>query len=267
MCIRDRKITVIDGQIGYTGGANIADEYANLIVRFGHWKDTAIRLEGEAVFSLTVTFLELWEAETGERQDYDAYRPSTQAESDGFFQPFSDGPANNPRNPAETMYRQMIANADRYVYFSTPYFVVPHDMMETICASAESGVDVKIIVPKMWDRWYVGIVSRSNYQRILSLIHISSCHIFQSVGVNSSSIAYWEKASAVTKIRLKPLPLPVILFVSVSYTHLDVYKRQGITIPGHITNAISRIRISVISTAVSGMASTSHRPGLNRTSK
>lgn len=162
-----QKITVIDGQIGYTGGANIADEYANLIVRFGHWKDTAIRLEGEAVFSLTVTFLELWEAETGERQDYDAYRPSTQAESDGFFQPFSDGPANNPRNPAETMYRQMIANADRYVYFSTPYFVVPHDMMETICASAESGVDVKIIVPKMWDRWYVGIVSRSNYQRIL----------------------------------------------------------------------------------------------------
>lgn len=162
-----QKITVIDGNIAYTGGANIADEYANLIVRFGHWKDTAIRLEGEAVFSLCLTFLELWEAETGEKQDYDAFRPTVKSEGSGFFQPYSDGPTNNPKNPAETMYRQMIANADRYVYFSTPYFVVPHDMMKVICAAAESGVDVRIIVPKKWDRWYVGLVSRSNYQRIL----------------------------------------------------------------------------------------------------
>lgn len=162
-----QKIITIDRHIGYTGGTNIADEYANLIDRHGHWKDTAIRLDGDAVYSLTVTFLEMWEAETGIEQDYERYKPTANAPSDGFFQPFADGPANNPDNPAETMYRQMIATARDYLYITTPYFIISADMLDQLAATAQSGVDVRIVMPKKSDHWYVGIVTRSNYERIL----------------------------------------------------------------------------------------------------
>lgn len=162
-----QKIITIDRHIGYTGGTNIADEYANLIDKHGHWKDTAIRLDGDAVYSLTVTFLEMWEAETGIEQDYEQYKPTTNARSDGFFQPFADGPANNPDNPAETMYRQMIATANEYLYITTPYFIVSGDILEQLATTAQSGIDVRIVTPKKSDHWYVGIVTRSNYERIL----------------------------------------------------------------------------------------------------
>ncbi|NLW60605.1 MAG: cardiolipin synthase [Firmicutes bacterium] len=162
-----QKIVVIDGNIGYTGGTNLADEYANLYPKYGHWKDTAIRLEGEAVWSLTVTFLQMWEAESREKDDYLKYRPSVNITGDGFYQPFADSPVNNPNNPAETMYRQLIANAREYVYITTPYLIIDDTMAETLCTAAKSGVDVRIITPKITDHWYVHIVTRSNYGRLL----------------------------------------------------------------------------------------------------
>jgi phosphatidylserine/phosphatidylglycerophosphate/cardiolipin synthase-like enzyme len=83
----------------------LADEYANLYERYGHWKDTAIRLEGEAVYSLTVTFLQMWETESNQKEDYEAYRPvlNEPIPDHGFYQPFNDGPVNHPSNPAESI--------------------------------------------------------------------------------------------------------------------------------------------------------------------
>ncbi|MCX5780327.1 MAG: phospholipase D-like domain-containing protein [Firmicutes bacterium] len=89
-----QKITVIDGNIGYTGGTNIADEYVNLTHPLGQWKDVAIRLEGAAVWALTVTFLQMWDAETDLQSDYLRYRPTSQVDGRGFYQPFADGPIN-----------------------------------------------------------------------------------------------------------------------------------------------------------------------------
>lgn len=162
-----QKIVVIDGNIGYTGGTNLADEYANLYPKYGHWKDTAIRLEGEAVWSLTVTFLQMWEAESRVPEDYRNYRPTVKAPSDGFYQPFSDGPVNNPHNPAETIYRQVISNAKEYVYITTPYLVIDNSMIDTLCTAAKAGTDVRIITPKIYDHWYVHMVTRSNYGRLI----------------------------------------------------------------------------------------------------
>lgn len=105
-----QKIVVIDGNIGYTGGANLADEYANLYEKYGHWKDTAIRLEGEAVWTLTVTFLQMWQAESRIEEDYEKYRPTDIIPGDGFYQPFSDSPISG-NNVAKIMYRQIIASA------------------------------------------------------------------------------------------------------------------------------------------------------------
>ena len=163
-----QKITIIDGSIGYTGGTNYADEYVNLYPKHGHWKDTAIRLKGDAVWSLTVTFIQMWDGNTGEKSDYSCYRPAISADNAiGFFQPFCDGPLNNPDNPAEDAYLTMIANANKYVYISTPYLVIDDSMINNLCISASSGVDVRIITPKIWDKWYVHTVTRSNYGVLL----------------------------------------------------------------------------------------------------
>lgn len=162
-----QKITVIDGNIGYTGGANIADEYVNLYRRLGHWKDTAIRLEGDAVWTLTVAFLQMWDSESSVPSDYLRYATTCQVAGDGFYQPFADGPTNNPNNPAEQTYNQIIARAQDYVYITTPYLVIDNLMKETLCIAAKSGTDVRIVTPKIWDHWYVHMVTRSNYGVLL----------------------------------------------------------------------------------------------------
>jgi len=163
-----QKITVIDADIGYTGGTNLADEYANLYARHGHWKDTCIRLEGDAVEGLTAQFLQMWEGESGQLQALDPYRPTRPVAASGFFQPFADGPANNPNNPAEAVYRQMIANARDYVYITTPYLVIDGFMTEALRMAAQSGVDVRIVTPSIYDHWYVHQVTRSNYAVLMA---------------------------------------------------------------------------------------------------
>ena len=163
-----QKIVVIDGKIAYTGGTNLSDEYANLYEKHGHWKDTAIRMVGDAVWSMTIIFLQMWDGETGKTSDYLSYKAERrELRASGFFQPFADGPNNNPDNPAETMYRTLIANARDYVYITTPYLIITKAMSETLCIAAESGVDVRIITPKIWDHWYVHAVTRSNYRSLL----------------------------------------------------------------------------------------------------
>lgn len=163
-----QKIAVIDGNIGYTGGINIGDEYANLYEKHGHWKDTAIRLTGEGVWGLTRIFLEMWEFSDGfVTNDYSIYYPSLSEKEEGFFQPFADGPTNNPHNPAETMYSQIIANAKDYVYISSPYLTIDEGLMKTMLTAAQSGVDIRIVTPKIFDHWYTDFVTHSYYETLL----------------------------------------------------------------------------------------------------
>jgi len=169
-----RKIAVIDGYIGYTGGANIGDEYANLVSKHGHWKDTAIRMEGDAVWSLTVTFLQMWDYETGDNTNYDLYRSFLHAgytnhscNEKGFFQPFTDGPSNQSDKIARTVYKAAVYNARRYVYITTPYLIVDDATVEALRISVQSGNDIRIITPKKWDKWFVHMATQSNYKELL----------------------------------------------------------------------------------------------------
>ncbi|MCX5780326.1 MAG: phospholipase D-like domain-containing protein [Firmicutes bacterium] len=75
---------------------------------------------------------------------------------------------NNPHNPAEELYRQIIAGAQRYVYITTPYLIIDDAMKDTLCMAAKGGVDVRIVTPKMWDHWYVHMVTKSNYEALLA---------------------------------------------------------------------------------------------------
>lgn len=161
-----QKITVIDGNVGFVGGTNLSDEYANLTARFGHWKDTGLRLEGDAVWGLTLSFLEMWDGTCNVTEPYDPYRPSVQVQDQSLYIPYVDGPTNNA-NIAEDSFAQMIANADSYVYISTPYLVIDSDMIRTLCTAARSGVDVRLVTPHRWDKWYVHMVTQSNYRVLL----------------------------------------------------------------------------------------------------
>lgn len=163
-----QKIAIIDGNIAYTGGTNIADEYANITRRLGHWKDTAVRLEGDAVWGLTVTFLQMWDAVTNSQSDYYRYKPDIKVDGPGYYQPFADSPVNNPLNPASDTYSQIIANAQQYVYITTPYLVIDNAMKDLLCMAAKGGIDVRIVTPRIWDHWYVHMVTQSNYDDLLS---------------------------------------------------------------------------------------------------
>ncbi len=164
-----QKITVIDGNIAYTGGFNLADEYANYISRFGHWKDTGVRLYGEGVYSFTCFFIEMLRV-TDKSIDIkeENYMPNVVVKEDGYVQPFMGGPHRNPNNSTEGAYTRMINKARDYVYITTPYLVLDQNMIKDLTSAAESGVDVRIIVPAIYDKWYVYMVNISNYGKLMS---------------------------------------------------------------------------------------------------
>ncbi|MFA9463716.1 MAG: cardiolipin synthase [Velocimicrobium sp.] len=164
-----QKIMVIDGNVGYTGGFNLADEYANIIERFGVWKDNGIRLEGDAVWGLTVTFLQMWEVSSeNEYLEFDLYRPTKRFDrSQVYCHVISDGPCNNPRNPIESIYNQMISSAREYLYITTPYLIIEDEMRNHLIEAVKSGVDVRIITPFIPDKKNVKLLTNYNYGSLL----------------------------------------------------------------------------------------------------
>lgn len=167
-----RKIAVIDGSIAYTGGVNIADEYINEQIRFGHWKDNAVRVTGKVVESYIVAFLKNYEIATNTVPDYKWFVENTyihekgDSKNVGYTMFYTDGP-DNRTNPAENVYIQLLNDAKDFVYIYTPYFVASPELLTAILNAAHSGVDVRIITPHKADKWYVHLITRSYYDVLL----------------------------------------------------------------------------------------------------
>ena len=164
-----RKITVIDGYVAYTGGINIGDEYANRMERFGHWKDSAVRLEGDGAWGFAVQFMQMWKmlGRSFPNED-DYYRPRREAPAaEGYCQPFEDGPLNNPDNPVEAAYLQLIASAKRMLYITTPYYAVEESVQEALCIAADAGVDVRLMIPAIPDKKFVYMVAETYWGELL----------------------------------------------------------------------------------------------------
>ena len=161
-----RKIFVVDGKVGFTGGINLADEYINVASRFGYWKDTGIRLEGEAVWSMTVMFLEMWNYINHSSEDYKQFMPQVYQkepfEGDGFVQPYGDTPLDH-ETVGENIYLNIINHAERYVYIFTPYLIIDNEMLVSLCNAAKRGVDVRIVTPGIPDKKLVYQTTRSYY--------------------------------------------------------------------------------------------------------
>lgn len=164
-----RKILVIDGQVGYTGGINLADEYINHIVRFGHWKDGGVRLEGRAVKALTRLFLMNWYINRGEITDFDRYHfDSQRVEGKGLYIPYGSGPKPIYKEQVgKAVYQNIINQAIDYVYITTPYLIIDYDLTEDIKNAAMRGVDVRIVTPFIPDKKLIQIVTRGAYPDLL----------------------------------------------------------------------------------------------------
>ena len=163
-----RKIVVIDGHTAFTGGVNLADEYINRKLRFGHWKDAAIKVRGEAVKSFTLMFLKMWDI-TEKIEDMSPYLqtgPAVAEETQGFVMPYAANPFGKERS-AERIYIEILNSAQHYVHIMTPYLVPGHEMLQALKYAAKRGVDVKIILPHIPDKKYAFALAHSYYKRLI----------------------------------------------------------------------------------------------------
>lgn len=164
-----RKITVVDGKVGFTGGYNLADEYFNYTHPYGQWKDSGIRLTGKAVRSLTVTFLEMWNTMQKTQEDPTPFlvEYEYEAKEQCFVQPYADTPMDQEYT-GENVYLNMIKNAKKTVYITTPYLIIDDEMQRELTLAAGRGVDVRIVTPGIPDKKVVYQATRSNYAALAS---------------------------------------------------------------------------------------------------
>ena len=158
-----RKIVIIDDSIAYMGGINIGDEYINQQKRFGIWKDSAIKIQGDAVKSCTIMFIQMFNYLSEDKIAYNrAKSAGDNIYKNGCALPFSDCPTDNEQIGLNT-HLMLINSATKYIYIETPYLIIDYKLQNALCLCAKSGVDVKIVLPFIPDKWYVHMVSKYNY--------------------------------------------------------------------------------------------------------
>lgn len=163
-----RKIVVVDGEVAFTGGINLADEYINEKVRFGHWKDVGLRLTGDAVERFTYMFLEMWNVSEKTREDYEKYRRPQGfcVPSDGYVIPYSVSPL-GPERVGERVYLDILNTAHTYVHIMTPYLILDYQMIMALTYAAKRGVEVIVIMPHIPDKKYVFVLAKTYYNQLL----------------------------------------------------------------------------------------------------
>lgn len=171
-----RKILVIDGHTAFTGGINLSDEYINITSRFGHWKDTAVMIKGDAVKSFTLMFLQLWGMENTKELREEEYKKFLSADSsgsnldlksaDGFVVPYGDCPLDKDLL-GEKVYIDILARANKYVHIMTPYLIIDEVMESALKFAAERGVDITLILPGIPDKYVAYSLAKTHYSSLL----------------------------------------------------------------------------------------------------
>lgn len=164
-----RKMMIIDGDVAYTGGINIADEYINKVEKFGHWKDSGVKIEGEAVKELTKLFLADYQFNTVKPIEGIAkYLVSKKVECNEYVIPFGDGPTPiYEQNVGKNAILNIVNQSKNYVYITSPYLIVDNEILNSLENAAKRGVDVKIITPNIPDKKIIQLMSRSYYPRLI----------------------------------------------------------------------------------------------------
>ena len=158
-----RKILVIDGKVAFTGGINFADEYINRRERFGHWKDSAVMLKGEAVSSFTLMFLQMWNISEKNPEWKKWLAPVHSEQCSGFVMPYADCPLDDEK-VGENVYIDILNRATSYVHIMTPYLILDSKLENAIKYAAQRGIDVKIILPGIPDKKTAFALAKTHYK-------------------------------------------------------------------------------------------------------
>lgn len=167
-----QNIVIVDGKAAYTGGTKISDWCANRSEDYAYCKNTVMRLHGEAVYGMLLIFLGMWNRK-GNPIPVEAYQSDCRMPSEEICQPYADGPANNPDNPARDIYHLLAVMAEKELFIMTPYLILDDETRECLCLTAKSGVDVKIITPGKQSNKRAKLLTEWNYGALLKAgVHI-----------------------------------------------------------------------------------------------
>lgn len=195
-----RKIVSIDNKIGYTGGLNLADEYINLTKKYGHWKDNGLKIEGDAVRTLTIMYFYLWNLNTKDEINIEKYiENSVSVESNCYVQPFDDSP-NDEENVGENVIVDILLHAKKYVYIMTPYLVPTVKIINALKFASKKGVDIKILIPGIPDKKIPYMIARSYYPLLID----NNIEIYEYIPgfLHSKSLVSDDKIAVVGSINL-----------------------------------------------------------------
>lgn len=164
-----RKILVIDGKVAFNGGVNLADEYINRVERFGHWKDVALMMKGEAAKSFALMFLQMWniDEKSPEFLSYLENGGYCHEHANGYVMPFGDCPLGDGK-AGETVYMDILNRANEYVHIMTPYLILDGELAGALKYAAQRGVDVKMILPGIPDNKAAHALAKSHYQQLVN---------------------------------------------------------------------------------------------------
>jgi len=161
-----RKVTVIDGDVGFIGGMNLGDEYNHRSTRFGFWRDTQIMIKGRGVLGLYNIFIKDWYYVTN--HVLDLYRNPSAENQKGFFSVIESGP-DFENGLIKDTYLKMFASAKKSIKLTTPYLILEPEMMAAIKIAAFSGVKIQLMVPGKHDYFTVGYATKSYYEPLLKM--------------------------------------------------------------------------------------------------
>lgn len=163
-----RKILVIDGKVAISGGFNLADEYINLTSPYGHWKDNVFFVKGEAVWNYTVMFLNLWNSYKRDDKDFLKYKHTFKRKykANGYAAPYGDSPLDT-EIVGENIYLNIINQAQKYLYITTPYLIIDSDLLTSLLLAAKRGVDVRIVVPGIPDKKVAYSLTQSYFEQLI----------------------------------------------------------------------------------------------------
>jgi cardiolipin synthase len=162
-----RKILVVDGNVAFTGGLNIGDEYLGKNPRYGFWRDTHLRLEGPAVAELQSVFVEDWDFAAHENLQGSAYFPSLPSDGPYTVQVIQSGPDRAVKGIRE-MYFAAILRARRRVWIATPYFVPDEGLLDALCLAGQLGLDVRVLCQYHPDKWIPFFAGRYYWSDVLN---------------------------------------------------------------------------------------------------
>ena len=209
-----RKMTIIDGKVAFSGGVNLSDEYININSKLGIWKDNGIKIEGDAIWNLTIMFLTMWNANIKEDKDIlkFKYEFKNTEKIDGYVLPYGVAPLHEDLI-GEDVYINIINSAKKYLYIMTPYLIIDTDMTNALIRAAKRGVDVKIIVPGIPDK---------------KIVYTQTSSFFELLSNGGVKIYKFTKGFVHSKVYVSDDKRAVVGTINMDYRSLYLHFENGI---------------------------------------